>query len=225
MLDGGRFLFPPGRHVSELTKKKAESIFNEYKKMGYKLAGIGVEDLSAGCQFLKDLDPAGEHLVSANLYCNGRPLFPPFRIYDVRGIKVAVVGLSGRILMPGLVENKEIEIRENDPSLDRYMAKIKKNADFIVALSSMPMGLEIGFLQRHPEIALVISSGRTYPTSLPTKQGNCLIVSSHPLGKSIGLITLFLKKEKDGYLVKRYKNRLYMLNEKTGKGCGGPKLH
>jgi len=207
--------------VSRLQKKRAQDIFHEYREIGYNLAGIGVEDLAAGCQFLKGLDPSGEMLVSANLYCNKRPAFSPFRIFNIRGVRVAVVGLSDGVMTPSLSKNKDIVIRDNDPVLGRYMAKMAENADLVIGLSSMTPGLEMAFIRKFPKVALLISSGRTYATNLPTKLENCLIVSSHPRGESIGLITLYLKRGDKGYVIKGYKNRLYMLKGKTGKrGCG-----
>jgi 2',3'-cyclic-nucleotide 2'-phosphodiesterase (5'-nucleotidase family) len=93
------------------------------------------------------------------------------------------------------------------------MKKISQNADLTVVLSSMPPKEEMEFIRKHPGIALLISSGRTSPTRAPIKWNGCLIVSSHPRGKSVGHIKLFLKKEARGYSVARCENSLHMLEK------------
>ncbi len=216
ILDGGRFLFQPGRNASRLKQKGAKEIFKAYKKMGYYLAGIGGDDLAAGCSFLKKLDPEGSLLVSANLYCEQKPAFSPFRIFDVRGVRVGVAGLSGGRIPHAAPSADKTEIKAPDQAVETYMAKIKKNADIMVVLSSLTPIREMEFLKRHPEVVLLISSGRTSPTYSPAKQGKCLVVSTHPQGKSVGVIKLFLKKEAENYSIDHYKNSLIMLKKGSG---------
>ena len=213
ILDGGIFLFQPGRNASKLKQKRAQEIFKAYREMGYNLAGIGGDDLAAGCSFLKKLDPEGSLLVSANLYCEQKPAFSPFRIFDVRGVRVGVAGLSGGRIPHAAPAADRTEIKIPGPAVETYMAKIKKNADIMVVLSSLTPVREMEFLRKHPEVMLLISSGRTSPTYSPVKQGKCLVVSTHPWGKSVGVIKLFLKKEGQNYAIDHYENRLIMLKK------------
>ena len=213
LLDGGRFLFQSGRLVTESRKKQAEKIFQAYKKMGYDLAGIGVDDLSAGCSFLKKLDPEGSLLASACLYCSKRPAFSPFRIFEIRGIKIAVIGLSGGTLPVHIPGGNETALDCSNPALERYMEKIRQNANLIVVLSSLSPKEEMAFIRKYPAVSLIISSGRTFPTWVPVKWHDSLIVSSHPRGKSVGLIRLFIKKDRTRYSIARYENKLFVLEK------------
>ena len=215
ILDGGRLLFQPGRNTSQLDQKRAEVIFRDYKEMGYNLAGIGGDDLAAGCSFLKKLDPEGSLLVSANLYCKQKPAFSPFRIFDIRGVRVGVVGLSGGRISHAAPAADKTEIKAPGPAIETYLAKIKKNADIIVVLSSLTRIREMEFLKRYPEVALLISSYHTSPNYSQAKQGKCLVVSTHPQGKSVGVIKLFLKKKRGNYAIDHYENRLIMLKKGT----------
>lgn len=181
--------------------------------MGYNLVGIGEDDLAAGCNFLKKLDPEGSILVSANLYCEQKPAFSPFRIFYVRGVRVGVVGLSGGGVPNSAPGADQTEIKAPGPAVETYMAKIKKNVDIIVLLSSLTPDREMEFIKKHPEVLLVISSGRTSPTYSAAKQGKCLVVSTHPKGKSVGVIKIFLKKDGGNYSLDHYENRLIMLKK------------
>ncbi len=180
--------------------------------MGYNLMGIGPVDLAAGCAFLKELNPDGSSMVSASLYCGNRPAFSPFRIFHVKGIRIAVLGISGGKAPSWIPNSDNVTIKDSDPAIERYMSKIAQNADMIVLLSSMPASMEARFMARHPGIALVISSSRTAPTYTPVKHGGALTVSTHPRGKSVGIIRLYLKRDQAGhYTVDHYNNRIYML--------------
>ncbi|RUM88817.1 MAG: hypothetical protein DSZ23_04085 [Thermodesulfatator sp.] len=198
-----------------MRKKKAASIFQSYKKMGYNLAGIGVDDLAAGCAFLKDLDPEGTILASANLYCGKRPAFSPFRIFKAKGLRIGVVSVSGKAVPRGIPGGNETEIQYSDPALERYMKKVSENSDLVIVLSSMIPPREVEFVKKHPGVALIISSGRTSPTRNPVRIGKTLVVSSHPRGKSVGIIRLFVRKNGDsGYVVNGSQNRLYLLEKR-----------
>ena len=93
------------------------------------------------------------------------------------------------------------------------MAKISQNADLIVVLSSLSPKEEMAFIRKYPAVSLIISSGRTSPTRTPVKWHESLIVSSHPRGKSVGLIKLFIKKDHTNYSIARYENKLFMLEK------------
>lgn len=170
-------------------------------------------DLAGSISFIKNLDLKGTLFITANLLVKGRPFFPPFRIFKIKGLKIAVIGLTGGEIPLGFPDYKDIKILDASTSLKKYMPKVKDNSDLILLLSSLPKRTERKILMDFPEISLVISSGLTTATYLPVKINNTLIVSTHPKGKSVGIIELKLSSGKKVKVV-NYKNRIIMLKEK-----------
>ncbi len=215
-MDGGRAFFRPGKKANKKSLERAKTLFNYYKKMNYLASCLSMDEISsAGARFFKSLDPKGELFVSVNCLEKGHALFPPFRIFDVKGKKVAVIGITDKSFYK--LGNKDIKIIDPESGLKKYLPVIQKNSDIVIVLSSLNLLKSKEILKKFPEIDLMISSGITTPTYVPIRAGNALIVTSHPKGKSVGLITLYFDKKGQ---IKDYKNKLIMLREEILVGEG-----
>ncbi len=215
-MDGGRAFFRPGEKANKKSLERARTLFNYYKKMNYLASCLSADEISsAGARFFKSLDPKGELFVSTNCLEKGHALFPPFRIFDVKGKKVAVIGLTDKGFHR--LRDKDIEITEPESALKKYLPLIQKHSDIVILLSSLNLLRSKEILKKFPEIDLMISSGITTPTYVPIRVGNALMVTSHPKGKSVGFIKLYFDKKGQ---IKDYKNKLIMLREEILVGEG-----
>ncbi len=199
-------LFPPGRRVNEQAKKNAERLLQYYKEMGYQNCCVSSLDLGGGVQFLKKHDYSGSMFLSANIKKDGKEFFQKGRLYNIKGLKIAVFGITDRlpINLP-----KGVSISRPDSAMKALLPTIKGKADIVIMLTSMDLTKTRSLLKQYPDIDLVISSGAPVPTYVPIKAGKSLIVSSHPKGKSVGIIALTVEKGK----VKKYDNKLIMLRD------------
>ncbi len=179
--------------------------------MGYQNCCVSSSDLVAGTIFLKKLDPSGSIFLSANvLGKDGKKVFSSGRIYEIKGNKIAVIGITDRppLKLPGVSS-----IEDPISSMKKIAPTLAEKADIVILLTSMNLSRTKKLLRACPDIDLVISSGLGVPTYVPMKAGKTLIVSSHPKGKSIGMLRLFLKKGE----IKGYDNKLIMLRESANE--------
>ena len=104
-----------------------------------------------------------------------------------------------------------MSIYQPDSAIKGLLPTIKGKADVVIMLTSLNLAKTRSLLKNYPDIDLVISSGAPVPTYVPIKAGKTLIVSSHPKGKSVGIIALTVEKGK----IKDYDNKLIMLRDST----------
>ena len=174
--------------------------------MGYQNCCVSSHDLGAGVQFLKKHDYSGSLFVSANIKKDGKEVLQKGRLYNIKGLRIAVFGITDR---PPINLPKGISISQPDTAIKELLSTIKGKADIVIMLTSMNLAKTRSLLKNYPDIDLVISSGAAVPTYVPIKAGKTLIVSSHPKGKSVGLVTLTVENGK----VKDYGNKLIMLRD------------
>jgi len=199
-------LFPPGRRVNEKAKKNAERLLKYYKEMGYQNCCVSSLDLGAGVQFLRKHDYSGSLFLSVNIKKDGKEVFQKGRLYNIKGLKIVVFAITDR---PPINLPKGVSISQPDSAMKGLLPAIKGKADIVIMLTSMDINKTRSLLKNHPDIDLVISSGAQVPTYVPIKAGKTLIVSSHPKGKSVGIIALNVEKGR----VKNYDNKLIMLRD------------
>ncbi len=174
--------------------------------MGYQNCCVSSLDLVAGVQFLKRHDYSGSLFLSANIKKDGKEVFQKGRLYNIKGLKIAVFAITDR---PPINLPKGVSISRPDSAIKGLLPTIKGKADIVIMLTSMDFTKTRSLLKNYPDIDLVISSGAPVPTYVPIKAGKTLIVSSHPKGKSVGIIALTVEKGK----VKNYDNKLIMLRD------------
>ncbi len=178
--------------------------------MGYQNICVSSTDLGAGPAFLKKLDYSGSLFLSANVLDeSGKAIFEPGRLYTVKGIKIGVIALTDRSPTTTLSKGESTIVADTISSLQKIWNATKKNADLIILLTSLDQRSIKRLVKKFPDIDLVISSGLGIPTYSPFKADKTLIVSTHPKGKSVGLIALKIKKG----IIYKYDNRLVMLKE------------
>ncbi len=179
--------------------------------MGYQNICVSATDLVAGPSFLKAIDYSGSVFLSANLLNkSNKPIFQPGRLYTIKGTRIGIIALTDTDKM-SMISHKGEQVIAQEPvaALKKIWHYTKENADLIILLTSLNKTKIKNLLKIFPEVDLVISSGIEMPTYVPLKAGNTLIVSSHPKGKSVGLIAIEMK---DG-IISKYNNRLIMLKD------------
>ncbi len=198
----------PGKRISGHAIKNAEKLLKYYEEMGYQNICISSAELGAGISFLKKHDYSGSLFLSANVLKEGKLVFEPGRGYNIKGKKVWVIALTDLFSSSSLAK-EGIKIDDPISAIKKLWGSIPKQTDIVILLTSLNQLETRKILKTFPEIDLVISSGIGMPTYVPLKEGKSLIVSTHPKGKSIGIIAIDVANGK----IVTYDNKLIMLKD------------
>ena len=188
LLDAGDALFSaPALSSLDLPQERARAraIAESYAIMGYDAVGVGPYDLAAGVDFLLSLPRLP--WVSANLVrADGSAVFPPLRVLERKGMRIAVTGLTGEVRL-----GKGYRLRPWDKALeDAVAAAGRKGCGFIVLLSSMKNRDWLAISRRFPKIRVVIESGPHGANLPPVIHGRLLRCGVQSRGKSIARLDL-----------------------------------
>jgi len=187
----------------EKARRRAEFILRIYEKMGYDAINMGDTDLVLGVNYLNSISKKSKTaFLSANLLekKTGQPVFQPYRIKEINGLKIGIIGLLTPYLPPYL--HKEMtDYRVEDPI--KIAIKLTSgpmaHCDQIIALAHLNM-MEIEELaEKVPRISIIIG-GNDRSSILPKQIHSSIWVQTDAFGLHIGRMNLQLKKERKEFL-------------------------
>ncbi|SHH32154.1 bifunctional UDP-sugar hydrolase/5'-nucleotidase [Thermosipho atlanticus] len=143
--------------------------------------------------------------LSANIYKNGKPFFTPYIIKNVGGVKVAIFGLTTEetaILEP--LYSSDLEFRNAIEVAKELVPKLRAEADVVVALTHLGMGMEHeGDYTTSEQLAQavdgidVIIDGHSHTKLAKAKViNNTIIVQAWEWGKILGKLELDVENGK-----------------------------
>ncbi|OMH32174.1 bifunctional UDP-sugar hydrolase/5'-nucleotidase [Motiliproteus sp. MSK22-1] len=143
---GGQILVLSGGDINtgvpESDLQDAEPDFKGMSKIGYDAMALGNHEFDNPLSVLrKQQQWANFPMLSANIYEKGsnKRLFKPYQIFDMQGLKVAVMGLTTDDT--GIVGNPEyignIDFRNPIKEAEKLVPELEKQADIIIAATHM----------------------------------------------------------------------------------------
>ncbi len=115
-----------------------------YRRMGAAAVNVGDMDLLLGLDFLKREISQGLPLISANLIdpSNKRPIFRPYMIQEVGGVRIAFLGLLSPDLNPQVAsaikaDQAKILIKDPVKVMQETLPRLQGQADLFVLLSDL----------------------------------------------------------------------------------------
>lgn len=181
------------------TISKGESIVRIMNTMGYDVMTPGNHDFNYGYERLMELKEIMEYpLISANVYKDGEPLFTPFVIKEVAGIKVGIFGLTTSETAyktnPKNVEGLEFK----DPvEIAESMVKQLKDegVDFVIALAHL--GIDEDSEDTGKKVAenvkgidLIVDGHSHSVLESGLEVGDALIVQTGEYTKNLGIVEI-----------------------------------
>ncbi len=177
LVDSGNFLFRNSKEQMEGTSDSitAAGIAKIYREMNYDAVNIGLNDLSAGIDFIKNMDFLP--WVCANYFDRaGKTIFRPYMVKNLGTIKIGIIGLS---TAPLRIE-QEYVYRSWHEILPVFIAELTQQVDFIILLSSLQESENEEIARLFPSVRLIFSaiarSGNVVPRvvnkALTTQTGN-----------------------------------------------------
>lgn len=187
LLDSGNFLFSSPRKVDKNGNSvhTAMGIARIYREMNYDAVNVGINDLSAGINFLKGLDFLP--WVCANFYDNSdKTIFRPYILKTDSELKYAIIGLSP----PPLSTSSEYSYRSWHKILAPLLQELRPKVDCIILLSSLNDNENKEIAQKFPDIRLIISALSTSGNISPRITNKTLITQTADRGRYLGQLYL-----------------------------------
>jgi len=203
LLDTGNLLF---RKPSQTEAKqrdgflRAELLMQAYNEMGYDGVNVGEKDLMEGLNFLTGLTQKAKFsFLSANLVDKqtGKPIFNPYLIKEIMGLRIGIVGLMS--------DEFKSALQEREPNLDildpfitsRTLIKnLDGSCDLIVVLSQLGETKDKKLAKENPQIDLILGGGGEAKRAVHERVNEVPIYRLEPRGGYLGRIDYFLSDTK-----------------------------
>ena len=136
LLDGGDV----NTGVPESDLQDAIPDFKGMNLLGYQAMAVGNHEFDKPLPVLKmQRDLAQFPMLSANIYENGQRMFAPYKVFELGGLKVGVMGLTTedtvRMVHPDNV--KQLEFRSVIAEAGKVVPELRRQADVVIAATHM----------------------------------------------------------------------------------------
>jgi len=200
VVDSGDLLFDAAIATANLSKARAKAkvIARAYKAVGVTAINVGEGDLLAGVKFLQQ--GIGQRLpfISANLVDSVRkkPIFTPFVIEEVSGIRIAFFGLVNPSIALASKQGKAEEVTAADPveTARQVVKELAGKADLIILLSDLGVDEDTRIAKACPGIHFILGGHEGRYVKAPYQEGETFIVQSYQKGMYVGKLTLTMEK-------------------------------
>ncbi len=203
LLDTGNLLFrkPPQTETKRRDALlRVDLLIRSYNEMAYDVVNVGEKDLMMGFKFLSEVSPKAKFsFVSTNLVDKktGKPLFKPYVIKEVAGLRIGILGL--------LDDQFNLTLREQDPGLSiteplsalkTAMKGLKEYCDFIVVLSQLGESKDKRLAGENPDIDLILGGGGESKRAIMERVNGTAIYRLEPRGGYLGRVDYSLADTK-----------------------------
>jgi 2',3'-cyclic-nucleotide 2'-phosphodiesterase (5'-nucleotidase family) len=203
LVDSGDLFFAPlSGGEPERGPIKAQIIGRAYRSMRAAAVNVGDLDLLRGIDFLRKEYTQGLPLISANLLDSSRkaPIFPPFAIKEVSGIRVAFLGLLSPDfrsdetgLAVKIATDGKIFIKDPMEAARETVQKLKGRADVTVLLSDLGLQKDRLLAQAVPGIHFILGGHEGRYIHNPFREGMTYIAQSSAKNMYVGQLRLMVQ--------------------------------
>ncbi len=210
MVDSGDLLYSAGYDIfglaqkdRELTALKAKLFLEAYNLMGYDAFTPGEVDLSWGIAALRKMSQKAKFaFLLANLQDvkAKKPVFRPYLIKEMGGIRVGLFGLLSNRFSGSLDPHDRAAFRLTDP-LEAARQVIhelkKKRCKVIIAVAHMDESEQRKLAEMFREVYFVVSGHERGLKRQPVEVNNAQILTAGTRGEYLGQMEFFLKEKPD----------------------------
>ena len=183
---------------------KASLILDAFNEMNTKAINIGDDDFILGLDYLLFLrDRASFSFLSSNIYSSeyNKPIFDEYLIWNQNGLKIGMIGVT----WDGEDYPASVVVRDPYISAKKVVAKIKDEVDLLIALTHMPLKVEMALADSLPDVDIFIGGHDGKRMLRPKLVNGHGIYKAGNEGQSLGIVELKLTLRK------------YKINEITAK--------
>ena len=181
---------------------KADLIIRALNKMGCDVINVGYSDLAMGKDFLLERQKTANFpFISANLVDKktGKPLFKPYVIKQINGLKVGIFGLiTSKTRIYQVLGN--VSVKQPIEAAGEAIKQLKGKCDIIVGLVHLETQEDVKLAQEVEGINFIINGYRKSPRFRPgktkstetssTKVNSTVILGSNNKGRYLGRLDI-----------------------------------
>ncbi|MCX5917121.1 MAG: multiheme c-type cytochrome, partial [Deltaproteobacteria bacterium] len=210
VVDSGDLLYSAGYDLYSLSKRdqevtalKADLFLQTYNLMGYDAFTPGEVDLSWGVAELKKMEKKAKFsILLANLQDlkTKKPVFQPYLIKEMRGIRVGLFGLLSNRFSGSLDPHDKVAFRLTDPmeAAKQVIAELKKKkCKTIIIVAHMDESEQRKLAETFREVYFVVSGHERGLKRQPVEVRNAQILTAGTRGEYLGQMEFFLKEKPD----------------------------
>ena len=202
VVDSGDLFFMAKAKVDpEKASAKARLIGRAYRRMAAVAVNVGDLDLLQGLDFLRKEASQGLPLISANLLdpSSRTPIFDPYVIQKVSGIRIAFFGLLSPNFQPEIADpmrktvGERIFIKDPVEAAQEMVLKLRDKVDMIVLLSDLGNYRDHELVKAVPGIHFVFGGPEGRGLAQPNREGKTYMFQSYAKGMYVGKLRLTIK--------------------------------
>ena len=210
MVDSGDLLYSAGYDLYALSKKdqeitalKADLFLQTYNLMRYEAFTPGEVDLSWGIAELKKMSQKAKFaFLLANLQDakTKKPVFQPYLIKEMGGIRVGLLGLLSSRFSGSLHPRDKGSFKLTDPmeAAKQVIEELKKKkCKAIIVVAHMDGGEQRKLAETFREVYFVVSGHERGLKRQPVEVRNAQVLTAGTRGEYLGQMEFFLKEKPD----------------------------
>jgi len=210
MVDAGDLLFkkysgPVPENELKMVTQKAQMIIEVLNLMGYDALGIGDDDLTLGKEFLVEISKKAKFpFLSSNLFdeASGKPLFQPYLIKEIHGIKIGIFSLLSPDFLPGSTDprRKGLVIRPPVETATQMVKELQPRTDLILLLSHLGYIPDVELARKLSGIHIILGS-HSPPMNLSNPQiiRDTVLLQTASKGMYAGKMDLTFTQKESGF--------------------------
>ena len=191
LLDSGDLLSAVGNSIKDSLALIAINL------MDYDAITIGDQEFSNSVDFFRRVVNNGKiPFVSSNVAVEGQSLFFPYRMFDIGGIRTAVIGVTSPSVFLLFPADKKIgvEVTNPDSVLRDIISEVEGKSDLIILLSHSGYDEDLALAAKYPSIDIIVGGHSQTLLEEPTKVNETLVVQAGHSGFFLGELDLILEK-------------------------------
>jgi 2',3'-cyclic-nucleotide 2'-phosphodiesterase (5'-nucleotidase family) len=186
-----------------------DCIAHSFQMLDYHVVGVSRRELSFDITQLQSLAEDYQlPLVSANVLhpITGNPLFEPYRVINLSGMKVACLGLTDEFYYKFLENTDEAPfgIQPVYSAAETWIPKAAKASDLLVVLTDMNYYKIDTLASRFPEVDVVVTSGVNPQPLKETIYSGAIVVRTFTMGYRATLLNIDFDKTTGDTLIHRW---------------------
>jgi hypothetical protein len=195
LLDTGNLLFrkPPQTETKRRDAfLRVDLLIQSYNEMGYDVVNVGEKDLMMGLKFLSEMSQKARFsFISTNLVDKktGKPVFKPYVVKEIAGLRVGILGLLDDQFNPTLREKDPgLSIIEPFSALKSAMKGLREYCDLIVVLSQLGELKDKRLAGQNRGIDLILGGGGESKRVVMERVNGTAIYRLEPRGGYLGRV-------------------------------------
>lgn len=183
-------------------RARKDLIVEAMEYMGYDYLNVGDTELGFGLPVLRQIqEKARFKLLSANILdkIHRKPIFFPYALQEVGGIKVALIGLVTDDLSKRIPSERIQDLSIADPFAvaQQYVSLLRDQSDLVVVIAHLGLEREKELARTVPLIDVIIGGHSGQKLQNPLKVGKTLVVEGGDQGQYVGKLTLRFNEAKE----------------------------